>query len=201
MFLLSPDVERTLSAGARDFSLKKVKAVIFTCYILRIIFTKLLSWRCLGSFCLLSSSLQLPVVYKTQAHFILTVQTSYYNGLPVSGWRRELDTGPRRQTVAIWILFRSPVLLFWSYPVFGPGMDGPEASKHGKKSTCQKLEDQKKVDKPLLRFCYSTGCCFFGVTYAGFVTLFPKRRAHPSDSFCCLNPQKLICFKSAIYKG
>lgn len=29
-------------------------------------------------------------------------------------------------------------------------MDGPEASKHGKKSTSQKLEDQKKVGESLL---------------------------------------------------
>lgn len=31
-------------------------------------------------------------------------------------------------------------------------MDVPEASKHGKKSTSQKLEDQKKVGKTLLSF-------------------------------------------------
>lgn len=32
-------------------------------------------------------------------------------------------------------------------------MDVPEASKHGKKSTGQKLEDQKKVGKTFL-FCF-----------------------------------------------
>lgn len=103
-----------------------------------------------------------PWFTKLSHILILTIQTSSYNGSPVSGWRRDLDTGPRRQTVAIWIVFcRSPVLLFWSYPVFGPGMDVPEASKHGKKSTCQKLEDQKNVGKSLLLFVIPLGALQF----------------------------------------
>lgn len=38
-------------------------------------------------------------------------------------------------------------------------MDVPEASKHGKKSTSQKLEDQKKVGKTLLFFFLFTFFC------------------------------------------
>lgn len=101
----------------------------------------------------LSSSKRPPGVDKSRAQFTLSLQTGSYNGLPVSRWRGDLDTGPRWQTVAFWILFSIiPVLLVWSYPAFGPGMDVPEASRHAKKSTCQKLEDQKKVDKSLLFF-------------------------------------------------
>lgn len=162
----------------------------------------------------MSGSKRPPGVDKSWAHFTLSLQTSSYNGSPVSGWRGELDTGPRRQTVAIWILFSIiPVLLFWSYPVFGPGMDVPEASKHAKKSTCQKLEDQKKVGKSLLFFCHffeyasfllffflNFGLCsvFFSFNYCGNQELIvcllqglllssQKRRAHRSVSFCCLN--------------
>ncbi|XP_029707486.1 neuron navigator 3 isoform X8 [Takifugu rubripes] len=40
--------------------------------------------------------------------------------------------------------FFFPLSFRWSYSLPGPGMDVAEASKHGKKSTSQKLEDQKK---------------------------------------------------------
>lgn len=82
-----------------------------------------------------------------QSHFFpLTVQSITCHGSLVSGWRREPDTGLRWQTVAIWILVSLfPVILLWSYSLLGPGMDVPETSRHGKKSTSQKLEDQKKV--------------------------------------------------------
>lgn len=94
------------------------------------------------------------------------MQTTTCHGSPVSGWRREPDTGPPRETVAIWILFNLfPVILLWSYSLFGPGMDVPEGSKHGKKSTSQKLEDQKKVGKlPCFLFfftCSATKCSSF----------------------------------------
>lgn len=57
-----------------------------------------------------------------------------------------LDSGPK------WIVFNLlHVIIFWSY-LFGSGMDVPEASKHGKKSTSQKLEDQKKVGDRFLSF-------------------------------------------------
>lgn len=46
--------------------------------------------------------------------------------------------------------FYSGVIFF----LFGPGMDVPEAGKHGKKSTSQKLEDQKKVGKTFLLFSF-----------------------------------------------
>ncbi|TNM91487.1 hypothetical protein fugu_019867 [Takifugu bimaculatus] len=41
--------------------------------------------------------------------------------------------------------FFFPLSFRWSYSLPGPGMDVAEASKHGKKSTSQKLEDQKKI--------------------------------------------------------
>lgn len=43
------------------------------------------------------------------------------------------------------LFFFFSVIFRWSYSLSGPGMDVAEASKHGKKSTSQKLEDQKKV--------------------------------------------------------
>lgn len=66
--------------------------------------------------------------------------------------------------------------LLWSYFFsFGPGMDVPEAGKHGKKSTSQKLEDQKKVGKLFFFFLFDFCCleiCFFYLPL--FALLFQK---------------------------
>lgn len=43
--------------------------------------------------------------WHSETHFTFTIQSRTCDGSLVSGWWREPDTGPRRQTVAIWILF------------------------------------------------------------------------------------------------
>lgn len=100
------------------------------------------------------------------------------HGSPVSGWRLEPDAGPYRQTVAIRITFSFFFLFFsviflWSYSLSGPGMDVAEASKHGKKSTSQKLEDQKKVGRIFFEYCLHIALFYF---YYSFV-FGPNRRS------------------------
>lgn len=53
--------------------------------------------------------------------------------------------------------FFFPLSFRWSYFLPGPGMDVAEASKHGKKSTSQKLEDQKKVGLIFFGYSLNTG--------------------------------------------
>lgn len=69
-------------------------------------------------------------------------------------------------------------------------MDVPEASKHGKKSTSQKLEDQKKVGKTLLCFFLSASNCSSFISLlcvrAAFSRCFPVVRMWNQGMNVCL---------------
>lgn len=76
--------------------------------------------------------------------------------------------------------------LLWSYfflRTLGPGMDVPEAGKHVKKSTSQKLEDQKKVMQKIFFFFFFFGFRFFKFVFIYvlmFVLLLQQKQQHGS---------------------
>lgn len=75
----------------------------------------------------------------------------------------------------------------------GPGMDVAEASKHGKKSTSQKLEDQKKVGRMLFAYyivlflfllhsCVAFHLLFFHMSFSDW---YAKSVSSKSESAYC----------------
>lgn len=75
--------------------------------------------------------------------------------------RRPLSANCSHQDHLQLFFFFFSVIFLWSYSLSGPGMDVAEASKHGKKSTSQKLEDQKKVGRIFFECCLHITLFFF----------------------------------------